>query len=406
MSDKFEGFRSRNKLEKYTGIPNEFFDIIMKDLDKAEILIMLAIFRKTYGWVDYVDEETGQAYYKIKDNISQSQFMEMTGLVRNTVRDTLIKLENKGLIIKVSDYDSKTSTPACYAIKQVNVNTPSINDCQRVPPINDNEEDIDDRGGDYQSTKGGLSQSKEEPPYQSEEVQKKDLKKDLNTYNNINKDCENENLSTNFDPKIIEVFTASFERFPNQIQIKQLQSYNMEDKLLYNIIKKMGLGGHNPTYMFNKLDSFKHEGILTVKDLELSKAYPDKWQKFKEWDNVSFNWDETNDNISSVDVEFKKLDFVPSILKEDYDNFAVDDLILWNHTKCFLKEKLPLVSYNTWIKTIVPLDLNFNTLTLTVPNDMVQEWVEKRYKNFICNVMYSLTEVEIDLQIINRSDPI
>ena len=113
----FEGFKPRQKLEQYTGIPNEVFDEVMSEITGNQFKILMAIFRKTYGWVDGTDGK-GNATYKIEDEIAQSQLMEMTGLSRNTVKSNLIKLIEKGLIIKVKDYKKGVNKAAKYRIKQ------------------------------------------------------------------------------------------------------------------------------------------------------------------------------------------------------------------------------------------------------------------------------------------------
>ena len=113
----FEGFKPRQKLEQYTGIPNEVFDEVMSRVSGNQFKVLMAIFRKTYGWVDGSDGK-GNATYKIEDEIAQSQLMEMTGLSRNTVKSNLGKLIEKGLIIKVKDYKKGVNKAAKYRIKQ------------------------------------------------------------------------------------------------------------------------------------------------------------------------------------------------------------------------------------------------------------------------------------------------
>ena len=54
--NNFEGFRPRTELEEFTCVPNEFFDEVMSKVDGYELKILLAIFRKTYGWAKRIDE--------------------------------------------------------------------------------------------------------------------------------------------------------------------------------------------------------------------------------------------------------------------------------------------------------------------------------------------------------------
>ena len=76
------------KIEKpnYTQTPNILFDEIMRDLNGAELKVILAVIRKTFGW------------HKERDRISYSQITEMTGLVKSTVSISIKSLEEKGLI--------------------------------------------------------------------------------------------------------------------------------------------------------------------------------------------------------------------------------------------------------------------------------------------------------------------
>lgn len=97
----FKGFRERCDLQNFTGIPNEFFDEELKKLDTlAEVKILLAIFRKTYGWVDYIQE--GVPVYKVEESISYSQFRELTGLTDSSIADGLKRLLEKGYIEQIT----------------------------------------------------------------------------------------------------------------------------------------------------------------------------------------------------------------------------------------------------------------------------------------------------------------
>ena len=67
------------KSPNYTQIPNEYFDVIMRQLNGSENLIFLAIMRKTFGW------------QKKKDRISYTQIMELTGIKSKETLSTAIK---------------------------------------------------------------------------------------------------------------------------------------------------------------------------------------------------------------------------------------------------------------------------------------------------------------------------
>lgn len=96
----FGGFQPRPQMTGFTSIPNEFFECgILSDLKEAELKILLTTFRKTYGWVDKI--ENGQIYYKLEDDISYSQYRETTGLSDASIAAALKKLIQKGYMVRV-----------------------------------------------------------------------------------------------------------------------------------------------------------------------------------------------------------------------------------------------------------------------------------------------------------------
>ena len=97
----FKGFRPRADLHQFTSIPNEFFDEIMAKVDTvAELKILLAIFRKTYGWVDSIGAD-GTPVYKLEDAISYSQFKELTGLTDTSIANGLKRAIEHGFVVCV-----------------------------------------------------------------------------------------------------------------------------------------------------------------------------------------------------------------------------------------------------------------------------------------------------------------
>ena len=61
------------KVPNHTQTPNELFDVHMKDMDMAELKVVLVICRKTFGW------------RKQYDRISLSQLEDLTGMSRTSV---------------------------------------------------------------------------------------------------------------------------------------------------------------------------------------------------------------------------------------------------------------------------------------------------------------------------------
>ncbi len=58
-----------------------------------------------------------------------------------------------------------------------------------------------------------------------------------------------------------------------------------------------------------------------------------------------------------------------------------------------------MVSYNTWIETIIPLELSENTLKIRVPYEYNKEMINLRYTNLIKNALKFITDRDIDLEI-------
>lgn len=97
----FTGFDPRLNLSGFTALPNLFFDEVMAQVDSmAELKIILAVFRKTYGWLAGVDDK-GQPIYKQQDAISYSQLQDLTGMSSPSVSAGLTKAIDDGYIVKV-----------------------------------------------------------------------------------------------------------------------------------------------------------------------------------------------------------------------------------------------------------------------------------------------------------------
>lgn len=60
---------------------------------------------------------------------------------------------------------------------------------------------------------------------------------------------------------------------------------------------------------------------------------------------------------------------------------------LWEKTLNIMKGELTEVSFNTWIKSAVPVFLNNDVLRLGVPNNFTKEILETRYKDLLINAL-------------------
>jgi len=120
----FEGFRPRLDMKGFTQIPNEFFDKILPNIKSlSELKVILAVFRKTYGWVSHIDPESGQPVYKEVDEISMSQFKELTGLSQPSCVDGVKRAMEDGYLERVKEGtfhggNSTNNESAAYRIKQ------------------------------------------------------------------------------------------------------------------------------------------------------------------------------------------------------------------------------------------------------------------------------------------------
>lgn len=76
------GFEKPN----YTQTPNFLFDSLMAEMGNAELRVVLAVCRKTFGW------------HKQRDRISLSQMVKLTGMTRESVISGVSAAINRGVI--------------------------------------------------------------------------------------------------------------------------------------------------------------------------------------------------------------------------------------------------------------------------------------------------------------------
>lgn len=82
----------------FTQVPNELFDIYMRDLTDVELRIIMLIIRKTKGWNKEID------------TISISQFMKFTGKSNRAIIDCCNSLVDKNLIYRKTVVTNKIKT--------------------------------------------------------------------------------------------------------------------------------------------------------------------------------------------------------------------------------------------------------------------------------------------------------
>lgn len=73
---------------------------------------------------------------------------------------------------------------------------------------------------------------------------------------------------------------------------------------------------------------------------------------------------------------------------------------IWEKTMNIIKGELSEVSFNTWIKSITPLNLSGNNIKLCVPNNFTKEILEARYKDLIFNALKMLTSKQFNIEFL------
>nr|WP_300002716.1 chromosomal replication initiator protein DnaA [Tissierella sp.] len=73
---------------------------------------------------------------------------------------------------------------------------------------------------------------------------------------------------------------------------------------------------------------------------------------------------------------------------------------IWNSVLSIIKVELTEVSYNTWLKTVVPISLSNKTIVLAAPNDFTKGILEGRYLNLIKNAIKEVVREDYRIEFI------
>ncbi|MFD3155349.1 chromosomal replication initiator protein DnaA [Haloimpatiens sp. FM7330] len=73
---------------------------------------------------------------------------------------------------------------------------------------------------------------------------------------------------------------------------------------------------------------------------------------------------------------------------------------IWEKTLNIIKGELTEVSFNTWIKSIIPIAIEQDLLKLGVPNNFTKEILENRYKTLIANAIKLITSKKYNINFI------
>jgi len=79
---------------------------------------------------------------------------------------------------------------------------------------------------------------------------------------------------------------------------------------------------------------------------------------------------------------------------------------LWAKLLNLLKNELSELSFNTWIKTIIPLQVDHNNIILEVPTEFAKGILETRYNSLIVDNILKITgeNYNISYTVKNKND--
>jgi DNA-binding Lrp family transcriptional regulator len=104
-----KGFQSPN----HTQTPNDLFDDLMKTMTEAELKVVLAVIRGTFGW------------HREKFELSVRKMAEMTGLSPASVQEGARRAEERGLIERATDGQNSTVWRAVVSVPKSDTPVPN-----------------------------------------------------------------------------------------------------------------------------------------------------------------------------------------------------------------------------------------------------------------------------------------
>ena len=74
---------------------------------------------------------------------------------------------------------------------------------------------------------------------------------------------------------------------------------------------------------------------------------------------------------------------------------------IWSKALSIIKNDTLPVSYSTWIETIIPVEINNDTILLKVPYEYNKTMIEERYSQLIKNSLLYITgnNYELDIRV-------
>jgi chromosomal replication initiator protein len=77
---------------------------------------------------------------------------------------------------------------------------------------------------------------------------------------------------------------------------------------------------------------------------------------------------------------------------------------IWPKALDLLKDELSEISYNTWIKTIEPINMDYDSVDLGVPTDFNKGILETRYSELIKNALKQVTQKDYKVNIVSPEE--
>jgi len=94
-----------------------------------------------------------------------------------------------------------------------------------------------------------------------------------------------------------------------------------------------------------------------------------------------------------------------SKIEAEQDNLKDSAKEIWGRISSQLKEELPQINYNMWIKPISPISINRNVLSLSVKSPFALKMLNERMSSIITRVSYETNHKGLEISFVVGSSP-
>jgi len=94
-----------------------------------------------------------------------------------------------------------------------------------------------------------------------------------------------------------------------------------------------------------------------------------------------------------------------SKIEAEQDNLKDSAKEIWARISSQLKEELPQINYNMWIKPIIPISINRNVLSLSVKSPFALKMLNERMSSIITRVSYETNHKGLEISFVVGSSP-